>query len=145
MKMIDFEVMKDFPGKKESIKDIYKVMAFQFGQLFSLVDGFEKDSYTKSGLIQNYPDLAPMLRREELSEKDYKTLNIYLDRLIKLSELRVDKMRDDLRKSGIYEKATIKGWMDANRHKEEGKYAKAFYWTLLNYLDSYRAASTGIL
>jgi hypothetical protein len=92
MKMIDFEVMKDFPGKKESIKDIYKVMAFQFGQLFSLVDGFEKDSYTKSGLIQNYPDLAPMLRREELSEKDYKTLNIYLDRLIKLSELRVDKM-----------------------------------------------------
>jgi len=92
MKMIDFEVMKDFPGKKESIKDIYKVMAFQFGQLFSLVDGFEKDSYTKNGLIQNYPDLAPMLRREELSEKDYKTLNIYLDRLIKLSELRVDKM-----------------------------------------------------
>lgn len=92
MKMIDFEVMKDFPGKKESIKDIYKVMAFQFGQLFSLVDGFEKDSYTKNGLIQNYSDLAPMLRREELSEKDYKTLNIYLDRLIKLSELRVDKM-----------------------------------------------------
>ena len=54
-------------------------------------------------------------------------------------------MRDDLRKSGIYEKATIKGWMNENRHKEEGKYAKAFYWTLLNYLDSYRAASTGIL
>ena len=92
MKMIDFEVMKDFPGKKESIKDIYKVMAFQFGQLFSLVDGFEKDSYTKNGLIQNYPDLAPMLRREDLTEKDYKTLNIYLDRLIRLSELRVDKM-----------------------------------------------------
>ena len=92
MKMIDFEVMKDFPGKKESIKDIYKVMAFQFGQLFSLVDGFEKDSYTKNGLIQNYPDLAPMLLRQELSEKDYKTLNTYLDRLIKLSELRVDKM-----------------------------------------------------
>lgn len=92
MKMIDFEVMKDFPGKKESIKDIYKVISFQFGQLFSLVDGFEKDSYTKNGLIQNYPDLAPMLRREELSDRDYKTLNIYLDRLIKLSELRVDKM-----------------------------------------------------
>jgi len=92
MKMIDFETMKEFPGKKESIKDIYKVMAFQFGQLFSLVDGFEKDSYTKSGIIQNYPDLTPMLLRQELSEKDYKTLNIYLDRLIKLSEERVDKM-----------------------------------------------------
>ena len=92
MKMIDFEVIKKFPGKKESIKDIYKVMAFQFGQLFSLVDGFEKDSYTKNGVIKNYPDLAPMLRREELCEKDYKILNIYLDRLIKLSEERVDKM-----------------------------------------------------
>jgi hypothetical protein len=92
MKMIDFELMKDFPGKKESIKDIFKIVSFQFGQLFSLVDGFEKDSYTKNGLIQNYPDLTPMLRREELSEKDYKTLNTYLDRLIKLSELRVDKM-----------------------------------------------------
>lgn len=92
MKMIDFEVMKDFPGKKESIKDIFKIVSFQFGQLFSLVDGFEKESYTKNGLIQNYPDLAPMLRREELSEKDFKTLNAYLDRLIKLSESRVDKM-----------------------------------------------------
>lgn len=35
--------------------------------------------------------------------------------------------------------------MNENRDKEEGKYAKAFYWTLLNYIDSYRAASTGIL
>lgn len=35
--------------------------------------------------------------------------------------------------------------MNENRSKEEGKYAKAFYWTLLNYIDSYRAASTGIL
>ena len=43
MKMIDFEVMKEFPGKKESIKDIFKIVSFQFGQLFSLVDGFEKD------------------------------------------------------------------------------------------------------
>ncbi len=92
MKMIDFEVMKDFTGKKESIKDIFKIISFQFGQLFSLVDGFEKDSYTKNGIILNYPDLAPILRREELFEKDYKTLNNYLDRLIKLSEERVDKM-----------------------------------------------------
>ena len=61
-------------------------------RLGEVADGFEKDSYTKNGLIQNYPDLAPMLRREELSEKDFKTLNAYLDRLIKLSESRVDKM-----------------------------------------------------
>lgn len=93
MKTIDFEVMRAFPGKKESIKDIYKVMAFQFGQLFSLVDGFEKDSYTKNGIILNYPDLEPMLNRKDLSTSDYKTLNKYLERLIKLSEYRVDKMQ----------------------------------------------------
>ncbi len=92
LKMIDFEKMKDFPGKSESIKDIYKVISFQFGQLFSLVDGFEKDSYTKSGIIKNYPDLKPMLKREILTEKDYKTLNKYLNRLILLSEDRVDYM-----------------------------------------------------
>lgn len=92
LKSIDFEVMKDFPGKKEATKDIYKVLSFQFGQLFSLVDGFEKDSYTKSGIIKNYKDLAPMLMREELSEKDYIVLNTYLARLIKLAESRVDKM-----------------------------------------------------
>lgn len=92
LKSIDFEVMKDFPGKKEATKDIYKVLAFQFGQLFSLVDGFEKDSYTKSGIIKNYKDLAPMLMREELCDKDYIVLNTYLTRLIKLAEARVDKM-----------------------------------------------------
>lgn len=54
-------------------------------------------------------------------------------------------MRDTLRKSGVYDKANIAAWMKENRLKEEGKYAKAFYWTLLNYFDSYRAASTGIL
>lgn len=54
-------------------------------------------------------------------------------------------MRDTLRASGVYEQGKIKAWMNENRHKEEGKYAKAFYWTLLNYIDSYRAASTGIL
>lgn len=92
MKMIDFEVMKDFPGKKESIKDIFKIVSFQFGQLFSLVDGFEKDSYTKNGIILNYPDLEPMINRKDLSLSDYKVLNKYLQRLIKLSEDRVDKM-----------------------------------------------------
>lgn len=35
--------------------------------------------------------------------------------------------------------------MHENKRTEEGYYAKAFYWTLLNYFDSYRAASTGIL
>ena len=92
LKMIDFTTMREFPGKKESIKDIYKVFAFQFGQLFSLVDCFEKDSYTKNGIIKNYPDLSPMLNRKDLSDVDYETLNRYRDRLIYLTDERIDKM-----------------------------------------------------
>ena len=89
---IDFCLMKEFPGKKESKEDIYKVIAFQYGQLFSLVDGFEKDSYTKNGIIKNYPDLEPMLNRKSLSSIDFEVLNKYKERLIELTELRIDKM-----------------------------------------------------
>ena len=54
--------MISFPGKKEKIEDIYKVIAFQFGQVFSLIDGFESDSYTKNGIIKNYPDLKKNIK-----------------------------------------------------------------------------------
>lgn len=92
IEQIDFVTMTDFPGKKESIKDIYKVMAFQFGQLFSLVDGHEPDSYTKSGIIKNYPDLEPMLNRRELSIDNLQVLNNYKSRLLSLVASRIDKM-----------------------------------------------------
>jgi hypothetical protein len=92
LSMIDFCSMREFPGKKESVKDIYKVIAFQYGQLFSLVDGFEKDSYTKNGIIKSYPDLEPFLNRKDLSEIDYGVLNKYKERLIELTDERIDKM-----------------------------------------------------
>lgn len=92
LKMIDFVEMTDFPGKKESVRDIMKVISFQYGQLFSLVDGFEKDSYTKNGIIKNFPDLEPMLNRKELSDIDYETLNRYKERLLLLTDDRIDKM-----------------------------------------------------
>lgn len=62
------------------------------GQLFSLVDGFEKDSYTKNGIIKNYVDLEPMLNRKDLSDNDFEVLNKYKERLIELTEDRIDKM-----------------------------------------------------
>jgi len=92
MKMIDFTSIKDFNQKRESVSDIFKIISFQYSQIFSLVDGFEKDSYTKNGLISHYPDLSRMLRREELLEDDFITLNKYRDRLIHLAESRIDKM-----------------------------------------------------
>lgn len=92
-RMIDFTKMKEFPGKKESMSDIYKVISFQFGQLFSLIDGHESESYTKNGIINNYPDLEPMLNRKTLSEKDMETLNKYKNRLLNITEDRIDKMK----------------------------------------------------
>lgn len=89
LKMLDFTKMREFPGKKEKTEDIYKVIAFQFGQVFSLVDGYEKDSYTKNGISKNYPDLKNLLNRLEPTEGDFKVLNLYLKRFILLIESRI--------------------------------------------------------
>lgn len=35
--------------------------------------------------------------------------------------------------------------MDKYRTHDRMKYYQAFYWTLLNYIDSYRVASTGVV
>lgn len=52
LKKIDFVKMTDFPEKKEKKEDIKKVIAFQWGQIFSLLDGYETNSYTKNGIIK---------------------------------------------------------------------------------------------
>lgn len=93
LKKLDFKEMTDFPGKKESYEDIYKVLAFQFGQVFSLIDGCEKDSYTKNGVIKNYPDLRNLLKRGKVSERDLDTLNEYLNRFIELIESKIDTIK----------------------------------------------------
>ncbi len=92
IEQIDFTTMTDFPGKKESIKDIYKVIAFQFGQLFSLIDNYESESYTKSGIIKNYPDLEPMLNRKDLSINNLEVLNLYKQKLLDLVKSIIDTM-----------------------------------------------------
>lgn len=85
--------MTDFPNKKELREDIYKVIAFQYGQVFSLIDGYEKDSYTKSGIMKNYPDLSNFLKRIEPTNNDLKVLNKYLDRFIELIESRIGDIK----------------------------------------------------
>lgn len=50
-----------------------------------------------------------------------------------------------MKEAGFYDLASIKKWFKDNRDTEKAKYCKAFYWTLLNYFDAYRAASTGVL
>ena len=82
--------MVNFTGKKEKTEDIYKVLAFQFGQVFSLIDGHESDSYTKNGIIKNYKDLSNLLKRGDLSDKDMQVLNLYLKRFINLVEEKIE-------------------------------------------------------
>ncbi len=90
LKQIDFTKMVDFPGKKEKVEDIYKVMAFQFGQVFSLIDNHESDSYTKNGIIKNYPDLKNIINRGSISNSDLETLNSYLFRFTQLIDSKLD-------------------------------------------------------
>ena len=90
LKQIDFTKMMDFPGKKEKVEDIYKVIAFQFGQVFSLIDNHEPDSYTKNGIIKNYPDLKNIINRGSISNSDLETLNSYLHRFTQLIDSKLD-------------------------------------------------------
>lgn len=78
--------MIEFPGKKEKVEDIMKVISFQFGQVFSLIDGHEPDSYTKNGIAKNYSDLDNLLNRKSIKENDLLVLNKYIERFIKLIE-----------------------------------------------------------
>lgn len=90
LKQIDFTKMMDFPGKKEKVEDIYKVIAFQFGQVFSLIDNHEPDSYTKNGIIKNYPDLKNIINRGLISSTDLEILNSYLLRFTQLIDSKLD-------------------------------------------------------
>jgi len=93
LKLIDYSQMNEFPGKKEKYEDIWKVTAFQFGQVFSLIDGHESESYTKNGIIKNYPDLKNILNRKTLSLDDLETLNKYLKRFINLIQSRIGDIK----------------------------------------------------
>ena len=93
LKKIDFLQMTDFPDKKEKTEDIYKVLAFQFGQAFSLLDGYESDSYTKNGIIKNYPYLTNLLNRCVIVEEDLMVLNHYLKFFIYHIENNIKKLR----------------------------------------------------
>lgn len=92
LKKIDFVKMVDFPGKNELYEDIYKVIGFQFGQVFSLVDGYESESYTKSGICKNYPNLSNIINRGRLTKIDLLELNNCLKRLIEIIESEIDNI-----------------------------------------------------
>ena len=57
---------------------------FLITQTFSLIDGFESESYTKNEIIKNYPDLSNLIKRGNVTKDDLNTLNTYLNRFISL-------------------------------------------------------------
>ncbi len=71
-----------FPGKKEKHEDIYKVIAFQFAQIFALRNN--REIYTKEDAIDFNSAFSKFILREELTEKDLTLLNIYLAYFIKI-------------------------------------------------------------
>lgn len=93
LRKIDYLKMTSFPDKKEKIEDIYKVIAFQFGQVFSLIDGYEPDSYTKNGIIKNYKNLSNIINRKTLIKDDLNTLNDYLNRFVNYVEENIKTLK----------------------------------------------------
>lgn len=89
---INLSVYYSFNDKKDVYMDIMKILAFQYGQLFSLYDGFESESYTKNGIAKNYPDLEPFLNRK--SDIDLLVLEKYKKRLIDLAISEAEKMEN---------------------------------------------------
>lgn len=57
--------------------EIYKTMAFQFGQLQALLDGIEL--YDKQDVADRYPDLAVFLLRQPYTDTDLEKLSAFKD------------------------------------------------------------------
>jgi len=88
LKLIDFTKYTDFPHKKESKQDIYKVCAFQFAQIMGLVDGYE--IYTKQYAISLFNNLEPFINRKNVDDKLY-MLNNLLELYITICETEMIK------------------------------------------------------
>jgi len=84
LKKIDFLKYREFPKKKELHEDIYKTVAFQFGQIFGISNGV--NVYTKEDAASFDERLSKFLFREPLDDADLEYLNILLDRFIQLGE-----------------------------------------------------------
>ena len=93
LKKIDFVTMTEFPDKKEKTEDIYKTLSFQFGQVFSLIDGYGFDSYTKNGIIKHYPCFENLLNRGSITNEDLMALNHYLKFFIYHIENNIGNLR----------------------------------------------------
>lgn len=91
LSLIKFETYTDFPKKNELKEDIYKVVAFQFAQVFGLLKGLE--IYTKEQAMHFMPELSKFIMREPLDERDLKFLSRLLIIFITLSYFESGRMK----------------------------------------------------
>ncbi|MNN57862.1 hypothetical protein D3C81_1728720 [compost metagenome] len=78
LKEIDFTSIDDY-GKNGSKEDVYKIFAFQLGQVLSLIKGVEV--YTKSSIAKEHIGLKKYLYREKDTPLDsiLELLNVFIE------------------------------------------------------------------
>lgn len=81
IKSIDFSKINDLNKPSQDFNDYLKVMAFQLGQVFGLIDGVEL--YSKEDISKEYPLLSDFLfRRSQKSQQDLDLLNEHIQHFI---------------------------------------------------------------
>lgn len=93
LKKIDFKTMTEFTDKKEKTEDIYKILAFQLGQVLLMINNKESEIYTKNRIINNFPELSTLLNRGKITDWDLYVLNVFLRKFIEYIELNINNLR----------------------------------------------------
>ncbi len=87
LKTINLSKYSDF-GRKGSLIEFNKTIAFQLGQTLGLMEGIEL--YTKETILEQYPDLELFLLRNPSANSTI--LQAFLNKFIHLAEERIPKM-----------------------------------------------------
>lgn len=89
---INFIIHCEFPKKKDSEEDIYKVIAFQLAQTIALFDNIE--IYSKEQVLEHYPALENPILRRGLVSYDLVYLNQLLYSLLSIGQREIPLMKD---------------------------------------------------
>lgn len=81
LEKIDFSKSYDF-NKNGSAPDVYKNIAFQFGQILGLYDNLEL--YTKEDISSSYPLLHNFLYRKPLTQENFQSLELFKKEFVNL-------------------------------------------------------------
>lgn len=91
LKTIDYSINLNFGNKKQSVKDIYKTISFQYAQTLSLYNDIE--TYTKEDMIIVYPELYNLIYRKDINKHDLIFLNNINTKFIEICQTELTKMK----------------------------------------------------